>query len=156
MISAPNRLKAVELITEAISAGATATKACRELRLSLRTYQRWTQGKNIKVDGRPGAEHVDPVNKLSDDERQLILEICNQEAYRSLPPSQIVPAMALRLHYCPAGYALDRWDLNLIISSHPLGNNNQFHPILRESRGTGFISARAATGSQVLCYFSRL
>jgi len=93
MISAPNRLKAVELIMEAINAGATATKACRELELSLRTYQRWTQENNIKVDGRPGAERVDPANKLSDDERQLILEICNQEVYRSLPPSQIVPAM---------------------------------------------------------------
>lgn len=94
MISAPNRLKAVELITDAIDAGATATKACGELELSLRTYQRWTQAGSVKVDGRAGALRAAPANKLSIAERQLILETCNREAYRSLPPSQIVPALA--------------------------------------------------------------
>ena len=94
MISAPNRRRAVELITEAIEAGATATKVCEELELSQRTYQRWTRNEGVKVDGRPGAERSEPTNKLNNDERQLILETCNQEAYRSLPPSQIVPVLA--------------------------------------------------------------
>jgi transposase InsO family protein len=62
--------------------------------LSLRTYQRWTYKEGCKVDGRPGAERAEPTNKLSKEEHQLILDTCNHKAYRNLPPSQIVPALA--------------------------------------------------------------
>jgi hypothetical protein len=94
MISAPNRRKAIELIKESIAAGATATKACAELEFSLRTYQRWTSEEGVKTDGRLNAVRPAPANKLSPDERQRIKNICNQETYRNLPPSQIVPALA--------------------------------------------------------------
>jgi transposase InsO family protein len=60
----------------------------------LRTYQRWTYKEGCKVDGRPGAERAEPTNKLSKEEHQLILDTCNHKAYRNLPPSQIVPALA--------------------------------------------------------------
>ncbi|MCU7895386.1 MAG: IS3 family transposase, partial [Candidatus Thiodiazotropha sp. (ex Lucinoma aequizonata)] len=59
-----------------------------------RTYKRWTDGDGVKADGRPDAERPEPANKLKSEERQQILETCNEEAYRSLPPSQIVPALA--------------------------------------------------------------
>lgn len=94
MISAPNRLKAVELIKEAVNAGATRTKACSKLDLSFRTYQRWTYKEGCKVDGRPGAKQAAPTNKLSPEEHQLIMDTCNQKAYRNLPPSQIIPSLA--------------------------------------------------------------
>ena len=94
MISAPDRRRAVELIDEAVSAGASTEKACKELEISLRTYQRWTQGDGVKSDARPQAARPAPANKLSAEERQQIVEICNREAYRSLPPSQIVPSLA--------------------------------------------------------------
>ena len=45
-------------------------------------------------DGRPDAEHQEPANKLTPEERQQILKTCNEAAYQSLPPSQIVPALA--------------------------------------------------------------
>jgi transposase InsO family protein len=35
-----------------------------------------------------------PANKLGDNERAKLLKICNSPAYQSLPPSQIVPALA--------------------------------------------------------------
>ena len=35
-----------------------------------------------------------PRNKLSDEERHRIIEVCNQTLYASLPPSQIVPKLA--------------------------------------------------------------
>ena len=42
MISAPDRQRAVELIDEATAAGARRFTACAELRISERTYRRWT------------------------------------------------------------------------------------------------------------------
>ena len=41
MISAPDRKMAVELITEAVDSGAALYKACAELGISKRTYNRW-------------------------------------------------------------------------------------------------------------------
>ena len=64
MISAPNRLKAVELIEEAVNAGATKTKACSELDLSLRTYQRWTHNEGGKVDGEKGQVYTSDRTEL--------------------------------------------------------------------------------------------
>lgn len=94
MINVPDRRRVVELIEEAVEAGAPAQKACEELEISFRTYKRWTDGDEVKADGRPDAERPEPANKLKPKERQQILETCNEEAYRSLPPSQIVPALA--------------------------------------------------------------
>lgn len=94
MINVPDRRRAVELIDEAVDAGAPTQKACDELEISLRTYQRWTHGDEVTPDGRPEAERPVPANKLKPEERQQILETCNEEVYRSLPPSQIVPALA--------------------------------------------------------------
>lgn len=94
MINAPDRRKAVELIEEAVEAGASTQRACGELDISLRTYKRWRCGGEVKTDGRPDAERPEPANKLKPEEREQILETCNQEAHQSLPPSQIVPALA--------------------------------------------------------------
>ncbi|MCU7880986.1 MAG: helix-turn-helix domain-containing protein, partial [Candidatus Thiodiazotropha sp. (ex Lucinoma aequizonata)] len=94
MINVQDRRRTVELIEEAVDAGAPAQKASEELEISLRTYKRWTDGDGVKADGRPDAERPEPANKLKLEEQQQILETCNEEAYRSLPPSQIVPALA--------------------------------------------------------------
>lgn len=99
MISTPDRRQAVELIEEAIEAGVAANSACEVLQISLRTYQRWTADNGIKTDGRPEAQRPEPSNKLTAQEREAILEICNREEYRSLPPSQIVPALADKATY---------------------------------------------------------
>ena len=95
MISSHDRKNAVELIDVAHAAGAARGKACKELQLSLRTYQRWTaEAGQVKTDGRPDAAYREPANKLSVDERGKILKTCNQTEYQSLPPSQIVPGLA--------------------------------------------------------------
>jgi transposase InsO family protein len=93
MISALDRRETAELIEEASQAGASRERACKELGVSLRTYQRWTQDGSIKEDGRPEAPRSEPANKLTPVERKRIVDTCNQEEYRSLPPSQIVPAL---------------------------------------------------------------
>ncbi|WP_459874221.1 helix-turn-helix domain-containing protein, partial [Endothiovibrio diazotrophicus] len=68
--------------------------ACEEAGISLRTFQRWTSDGEIKEDQRPLVERPEPANKLSEEEREGILEACNQNEYASLPPSQIVPRLA--------------------------------------------------------------
>ncbi len=94
MISAPDRAKAVELIEEAVRAGARRGRACTELGLSLRTYQRWTRGGALREDARPSAKRPVPANRLSDAERAAVLEECNRPEHASLGPAQIVPRLA--------------------------------------------------------------
>jgi len=94
MILDADRTNAVELVKEAVGAGAAKYKACAELGITVRTYQRWTHGDDVKCDGRPTAEHPEPRNKLPADERQAIIDIANSKLYGSMPPSQIVPALA--------------------------------------------------------------
>ena len=59
MISASDREKAVLLIKEAVSAGASLSKACKELGVNERTYYRWIHLKKETgsyEDLRPKAE----------------------------------------------------------------------------------------------------
>lgn len=82
---------AIELIKEANKQGARKEKACELLGISLRTYERWK--KDGEVDLRKGASrHVG--NKLTEEEKQVILTTVNSVEYRDLPPCQIVPRLA--------------------------------------------------------------
>ena len=90
-------MKAIELIAEAVSSGARKGKACEALDITLRTLQRWGKPGGLQ-DSRKSAVK-EPVNKLSNEERQEIIEICNRPEYASLPASQIVPAMADKGEY---------------------------------------------------------
>ena len=94
MIGAPDRIRAVRLIQEAVGEGARITSACSEIGISIRTFQRWIQGGDVKVDGRPHAVRPPPANKLTAQERQVVIDTLNSPAYQSLPPSQVVPALA--------------------------------------------------------------
>lgn len=97
MISAPDRETAITLIEEAVASGAKCSCACEVLGISERTYRRWISEKDaggVSTDRRPIAEHPEPNNKISDEERQKIIEICNSPKYASMPPCQIVPALA--------------------------------------------------------------
>ncbi|WP_369123588.1 helix-turn-helix domain-containing protein, partial [Dethiosulfovibrio russensis] len=55
LIGASDRRKAVELIEEAVSSGATQAKACREVGITERTFQRWCKEGHVKEDQRPHA-----------------------------------------------------------------------------------------------------
>ena len=99
MISVPDRRKIVELINKARNAGARLASACKIVGITARTYQRWTQCGDVKEDGRPLAKHPEPENKLSQQEKDHILEICHKSENASLPPSQIVPRLADQEQY---------------------------------------------------------
>jgi len=85
------------LIDEAREAGARLSTAVSCVRLSVRTYQRW-RAQNGGDDERRGPR-TRPANRLSDEERQRVLEIANQAEFRDLPPGQIVPLLAQRGEY---------------------------------------------------------
>ena len=77
-----------------MGSGARKYKACEELGITVRTCQRWTQAGVVKADGRAGAERPVPANKLSQEEREQVMAVTQCSAYKDLPPSQIVPALA--------------------------------------------------------------
>ena len=94
MILDTDRMQAVSLIDEAVSSGAAKYKACAELGITIRTYQRWMVGGSIKSDGRPDSVRPVPKNKLSQAERERLIDTMNSAAFKSLPASQMVPALA--------------------------------------------------------------
>lgn len=96
MINASDRRQAVELISEAVKEGAALYKACRELGISKRTYNRWKNTDNAYIDKRTTCERPEPQNKMTQEEKEQILEICNSEEFASKSPSEIVPILADR------------------------------------------------------------
>ncbi len=84
-------------IDEAIAAGARAERACQEAGLSARAVARW-RGQGGGEDARCGPTTA-PAQKLSDEERALVLEVANRPEFRDLSPRQIVPLLADRGQY---------------------------------------------------------
>lgn len=97
MTRASDRRSVIPLISEAVDAGARLSKACHEVGITARTYQRWRKlGENGGEDQRPQAIRPSPAHKLSDEERRKVVAYANSYEFRSLPPSQIVPKLADR------------------------------------------------------------
>ena len=93
MIASEDRQTTLDLVADAVKAGARQSKACAVLEISERTLQRWQRDR--PTDKRQeGAAKRCPANKLSLAERERILAICNETEHQSLPPSQIVPRLA--------------------------------------------------------------
>lgn len=93
------RQKMVLWINEATRSGARKHRACEVAEISIRTLQRWCSGDGVVEDLRPSAIRPVPTNKLSDAERQAIVDICSEEEFASSTPSQIVPRLADRGEY---------------------------------------------------------
>lgn len=86
------RTEIITLITEACDAGAKQENACEIIGISAKTFQRWHVNSD-KQDGRIESKHS-PKHKLTELERQRIINVTNKPEYASLPPSQIVPRLA--------------------------------------------------------------
>jgi len=103
LIVPEDRHIAINLIDEAVTAGARYVKACAVLEVDVRTLQRWkkTLKEQHSLEDKRKAAAVErvPANKLSDEERAAILAVCNQQEYQSLPPSQVVPRLADKGEY---------------------------------------------------------
>ena len=93
----------IELVSEAMAAGARQDRACAAISLSARTMQRWQcdvlrGGPGARGNQRPLRVQA-PQNKLSALERQRLLAIANSAEFGHLPPSQIVLRLADRGQY---------------------------------------------------------
>ena len=96
MISHEMRTEVIDMITEATDSGARQSKACQIVGIAPSTLRRWQPKGLSKVlcDQRSVKKPAAPAHKLSEEERERILEVCNQPDYSHLPPSQIVPRLA--------------------------------------------------------------
>ena len=82
----------IHLIDKAVASGARLKNAAAIMGLSARTIIRWRQ-QDGRQDQRKGPLAA-PANKLSEQERQQILDISNSVPFRDLSPKQIVPKLA--------------------------------------------------------------
>ena len=93
-----DRQMAIDLIDEACVAGARQARACAVLGIDVCTLRRWRRQQRdeqrLSDRRREAAAARVPANKLSPEERERVLEVCNAPAYQSLPQSQIVPRLA--------------------------------------------------------------
>lgn len=84
----------MDLVADAVLAGARQERACDVISLSERTLQRWKIDQaNGAEDGRP-ARIQSPKNQLNLLERQRLVAVANSPKFGHLPPSQIVPRLA--------------------------------------------------------------
>ena len=87
----------LELLDEAVAAGARLFKACELVNLSVRTVERW-RAEDGGQDRRAGPL-TPPSHKLTKAERAAILEVANSVEFRDKSPRQIVPTLADRGEY---------------------------------------------------------
>jgi len=93
-VSLELRKQVIGLIKQARTDGARLSAACEIAHIDPATYRRWQHNSVVVADQRAGAKRPTPVNKLTKEERELILVTCHLPEYQSLPPSQIVPTLA--------------------------------------------------------------
>lgn len=94
MIVLEHREHSVEIIGEAVASGARLFKACEVVGIASSTYRRWQDDGVVGADRRPTADRPPPANKLATEEREQLLSVFHQPEFESLPPSQVVPALA--------------------------------------------------------------
>lgn len=81
----------LDLIDEALAAGARIAPCCQLLGISPRTVQRW---RSRPRDGRLDAQRPAPANQLTEAERQQVLCIACAPRFRDVSPKQIVAELA--------------------------------------------------------------
>ena len=87
---------AIKLITEAVNQGVRQRLACEVIGINSRTLQYWH---SIGLDDRRQTVKKTSANKLSEQERKHILDVCNSKEFCSQTPKQIVPALADKAIY---------------------------------------------------------
>ena len=92
LINMTERQRAIQLVSEACNAGARKHQACEVLGLSMRTLERWEKENGLQ-DQRKMVKRR-PVNKLTQEQRDMVINTANNTIYRDLPPCKIVPLLA--------------------------------------------------------------
>ncbi|QZA79666.1 helix-turn-helix domain-containing protein [Deefgea piscis] len=98
MTALAERLLCLDLLQDAVAAGARQALACAIIGFNVRTIQRWTDGGTVTIDQRPLQQTV-PAHKLTLAERATVLAVANSAEFAHLAPSQIVPRLADQNRY---------------------------------------------------------
>lgn len=85
------------LVEEAVAAGARVERASALVGISPRTLTRWRSDGD--AGDRRASAGVAPAHKLTEEERQRVLEVAVSPEFRDLSPRQIVPRLADRGEY---------------------------------------------------------
>ncbi len=120
-----------------MESGARQKPACNELGIDPRTLQRWKNERTPLDDQRPHAKRPTPINKLTTEEEQKIIKVCNESRFKSLPPSQIVPILADESRYIASESTMYR-----VLKK----NNQQHHRGKSKKPCKKPISTHSATG----------
>lgn len=96
MTSVSERDLVLQMVAAAVVDGASQHSACEAISLSERTLQRWKNDQAAGGADRRPARVQTPGNRLSELERQNLLEIANSPEFGHLSPSQIVPRLVDR------------------------------------------------------------
>lgn len=94
MIPLAVRTEVLDLLEQAVNAGARQSRACEVIGLPARTLQRWRQSPG-QGDRRP-LRVQSPPNRLTQLERERILKTANSAEFGHQSPCQIVPRLADR------------------------------------------------------------
>ena len=92
LINTAERQQAIDLVSAACNDGARKHKACKVLGLSVRTLERWAKADSLQ-DRRKTIKRI-PKNKLTKEQRAMVIATANSAIYRDLPPCKIVPLLA--------------------------------------------------------------
>lgn len=71
-------------------AGCRLFIACGDVEIDIKTYRRW----DVRTEDLRKGPLTEPKNKLTEEEKDLIVIVSTSEKYMNLSPSQIVPALA--------------------------------------------------------------
>ena len=93
-MSLEQRQLIITMIDQARADDARLNPACQTVEIDPATYRRWQHDGKVIADRRAKAQRPLPSNRLTEQERQLILLTCDLPQFESLPPSQIVPTLA--------------------------------------------------------------
>jgi len=132
-------MQLITLIREAFSAGARLRRACEEACISLRTYKRWYKAGVVQADQRPLCDRPVPANKLTSEEREMILTTCNLAEHANLPPSQIVPTLLDKGIY----YASESSFYRVLKQADQLNHRGRTRPPKKRRKPTSFTASAA-------------
>lgn len=93
-MSLEERKQIISMIDQARLEGARLNPACECVQIDPATYRRWQHDGQILADLRATALRPVPNNKLSIEEREIVLLTCHLPQFQSSAPSQIVPTLA--------------------------------------------------------------
>lgn len=92
------RSEMMAMYQAAKDAGARQQPICHIMGLSPKTVQRWNKSGQLTCDGRRTREFI-PSTKISEEERQTIIRLCNSNEFCEMTPHKIVPILAERGTY---------------------------------------------------------